>query len=292
MVNLAHADHAFLPVNRQNRLENANLTNGAAERHQRFLDTSSTDTLAAWNDLLRLQVEAFAADELGFLACFPPWQEASDVLDVGCGNGLYASALRARFPAKSYTGIDVSPGLIAEARAVDPAIEFAAADFFSFAPDRTFDLIMMRFLIQHLTDFTAVLDCCSKLVYPRGGILIIEPDLHNSRNDPPTPLFESLLLEFERSRNDNGRMRTRIANPRELVSGARHWELIADETVTIRPSVSSARSLFLSWIDTFERSGLIEFPFGEARHELQKWSGVAGASTTIALRAVYLRHTT
>jgi len=241
--------------------------------------------------LLRLQVEVFAPDELAFLAGFAPWQEAVDILDVGCGNGLYASALRAGFPNKSYTGIDISSGLIAEARAADPAIAFAVADFFSFAPDRTFDLIVMRFLIQHLTDFMTVLDRCATLARPRGGVLIIEPDLRNSRNDPPTPLFEELLVRFERSRNDNGRMRRRIADPRELVSGIRDWKLVADEPVKIRPVTSAARSLFLSWIDTFERSRLLDFQFGAVREELRRWSRTADASTTIALRAIYLERT-
>jgi len=293
MVSLGPAVEPALPVDRRNPAGGASLEEMVREeQHKLFLDTSSKPALTAWNDLLRLQVEVFAPDELAFLARFIPWQRAVDILDVGCGNGLYASALRSRFPAKSYTGIDHSAGLIAEARASDPAIEFAVSDFFDFAPHRTFDLVMMRFLVQHLTDFAAVLDRCSMLVRPLGGVLIIEPDLRNSRNDPPTPLFEELLLKFERCRSDNGCMRTRISDPRELVSEARDWKLIANETVKILPSAPSAqraaRTLFLKWIDTFERSGLVEHPFRETREELQRWAAIVGASTTIALRAVYL----
>jgi hypothetical protein len=150
----------------------------------------------------------------------------------------------------------------------------------------------MRFLVQHLTNFDAVLDRCSMLVHPLGGVLVIEPDLRISRNDPSTPLFEELLRKFEQSRNNNGCMRTRIIDPRGLVSGLQGWELRANETIEIRPSEPAAqraaRSLFLRWIDTFERSGLVEHPFRETREELQRWAAIAGASTTIALRAVYL----
>jgi trans-aconitate methyltransferase len=293
MDDLRPAVEPTLLVDRQNQTGLANPSDVAQEElHRRFLDTSSIEALAAWNDLLRLQVEVFAADELAFLARFAPWQNAMDILDVGCGNGLYLSALRSRFRGKSYTGIDVSAGLIAEARANDASIEFAVADFFDFVPDRKFDLIMMRFLIQHLTNFTAVLDRCSGLVGPQGGVLIIEPDLGNSRNDPPTPLFEDLLLKFERSRNDNGRMRIRITDPDQLLSGSQDWEVIANQAVEIQPSAPSAQRaagvLFLRWVDTFERSGLLEYPFRETREELKRWADAAGASTTITLRAVYL----
>jgi cyclopropane fatty-acyl-phospholipid synthase-like methyltransferase len=84
------------PVNQQDQGGAANPDDAVqAQLHERFLDTSSIDALADWNDLLRLQVEVFAADELAFLARFAAWQNAMGVLDVGCGNGLYLSALPA-----------------------------------------------------------------------------------------------------------------------------------------------------------------------------------------------------
>ena len=189
-----------------------------AGNHSLFLDTSTKIALAEWNDLLRLQVDFFAPSELDFLAAFGPWKAANRVLDVGCGNGRYTSALRTRFPRKTYIGIDLSEGLIREAQRNDASIGFQVANFLEYRPYSRHDLIVMRFLVQHLTNFGDVLEAGERLLRPGGGLLVIEPDVHSSKNTPATPLFEELLSKFEKCRDNGGRMRRRIADPQTLVS--------------------------------------------------------------------------
>jgi SAM-dependent methyltransferase len=258
------------------------------DQHRLFLDTSSTAALSDWDDLLRLQVELFAPRELEFLGAFLPWRKAADILDVGCGNGLYTAALRSGFPKKSYMGIDLSEGLIERARLCDREMSYEVADLFDFTPNRQFDLVIMRFLVQHLSDFAAVLDRCSRLLRPLGGLLIVEPDLGLSWNDPPTPLFQDLLRKFERSREDDGRMRARIADPAGLLSGAEDWALAGDRIVRIPHPAFVAFALYCRWIDVFERSGLLAVDFEKTRLELQNWAATPGATTEIALRVIYL----
>ena len=263
-----------------------------ADNHSLFLDTSTKTALAEWNDLLRLQVDFFAPSELDFLATFGPWKAARRVLDVGCGNGSYTSALRARFPRKTYIGIDLSEGLISEARCNDAAIDFEVANFLDYRPSSKHDLIVMRFLVQHLTNFGDVLEAGEKLLEAGGGLLIIEPDVKSSRNSPATPLFEDLLSKFEKSRENDGRMRTRIADPQTLVSGVRDWALADHQLILIRnvgpPAQRLARALYLRWIDTFERSGLVTHGFDETRKEIQCWATKDRCSSNVVLRAAYL----
>ena len=265
-------------------------------QHELFLDTSSEEALGRWDDLLRLQVDFFAKDEMDFLAGFPPWRGASDILDLGCGNGRYISALRSNFPDKSYTGIDISEGLIAQARLADPAVAFHTADFLGFEADRSFDLIVMRFVVQHLTDFAAVLAGCARLLCPFGAILIIEPELAASRNSPPTPHFKRLLMEFQRCRDENSRMKTRINEPRHLLDGVPGWKLAADQPILISHSGSSARmiaeKLYFGWIDMIESSGLLAYEFEATRRELRSWASNSGARSEIALRAVVIENRT
>jgi SAM-dependent methyltransferase len=56
----------------------------------------------------------------------------TSVLDVGCGLGDFLPWLRQRFPAITYTGIDVTPAMIAKARERFPSADFRVCDFLDF----------------------------------------------------------------------------------------------------------------------------------------------------------------
>jgi SAM-dependent methyltransferase len=274
-------------------MRSANDAAGQHEKHNNFLDTSSNAALTVWNDLLRLQVEYFAPAEMAFLAGFAPWTRARSVLDVGCGNGLYASALRQRFPDKAFAGIDISPGLIAEARAADPAIRFEEADLFAYAPERPCDLVVMRFLVQHLTDFEGVLASVDRLLAPGGSLVVIEPDVAGSRNEPPTPFFEMLVKAFEEHRALDGRMRTRLAEPERLLDGVAGWAIAANRPIAVRQSgpraSSMAHGLFMKWVEALERSGVLTYPFDATREELMGWANLPDIESEIMLRALVFR---
>jgi SAM-dependent methyltransferase len=67
-------------------------------------DATRADSWPGWQRVAELAVE------LGF-------GDAPDVLDVGCGNGRFGRFLAARLPRLRYLGVDVSPELLAAARA-------------------------------------------------------------------------------------------------------------------------------------------------------------------------------
>lgn len=268
--------------------------NQIVNQHGAFLDTSSKAALSQWDDLLRLQVDLFFPQERAHLGTFAPWQAARHVLDVGCGNGYYLSQLQSAFPQKSYFGIDLSRELIAEARTRHsrPMLSFAKADFFAFSPRRRFDLLLMRFIVQHLTDFAAVLEQASRLIERSRGLLIVEPDLAASCNTPATPRFAELLERFEAVRKADGRMKGRL-DEIGAIAAKSGWRVDGDRHVIVttpRP-IDNAQLLpvYFRWIELCENSRLVTYPFDDARIELNHWATNDGAISQICLRFVYLR---
>ncbi len=76
-------------------------------------------------------------------------------LDFGCGVGRLTRALAAHFD--SATGVDISEVMVARARAINgdvPACSFQVLDSTGLAsfPDRSFDCIYSRIVLQHIPD--------------------------------------------------------------------------------------------------------------------------------------------
>jgi SAM-dependent methyltransferase len=78
--------------------------------------------------------------------------ESPLVLDVGCGHGRMARLL-AHFPLEGYTGIDLSPAAIAQARALGiNRARFATADFEKWTPPEQYDVILFQDSLYYATD--------------------------------------------------------------------------------------------------------------------------------------------
>jgi len=85
-----------------------------------------------------------------------PWLEereawpAARVLDVGCGYGGTLAALKAAAPGCEAVGIDLDAEMVREGRArTQGSIELIATDFFAWAGS-SFDLILMRDVLEHI----------------------------------------------------------------------------------------------------------------------------------------------
>ncbi|HEY0416341.1 MAG TPA: class I SAM-dependent methyltransferase [Gaiellaceae bacterium] len=79
------------------------------------------------------------------------------VLDLGTGTGRVARVAAERWPAAEVTGVDVSAGMIEEARKLGggPAYEVADAAALPF-PDETFDLVLMNNMIPFFNELARV----------------------------------------------------------------------------------------------------------------------------------------
>ena len=72
------------------------------------------------------------------------------VLDVGCGFGRVAAAIERDRTWTRYTGLDVSPDLVAGARAAVPTGEFICTDLATWEPTRQWDLVLAISVLGHL----------------------------------------------------------------------------------------------------------------------------------------------
>lgn len=66
------------------------------------------------------------------------------VLEVGCGFGDLGVHLRARFPGIRYTGVDLSPRMIEEARRCHPGLEFSCGDLMAMPDGAKYDVVLAQ----------------------------------------------------------------------------------------------------------------------------------------------------
>lgn len=102
---------------------------------------------------------------------------AANVLDLGCGPGLYAQRLAQL--GFHCTGIDFSPSAINYAReqaiACGLDIHYQQRDVRHYIPDRQFDFIMMTFgelNVFSATEAKNLLACCRQWLAPGGQLLL------------------------------------------------------------------------------------------------------------------------
>ncbi|MBI4323022.1 MAG: class I SAM-dependent methyltransferase [Candidatus Omnitrophica bacterium] len=120
-------------------------------------------------------------------------QHIGDVLDLGCGTGVFANMFRPT----SYVGIDINQGYIKRARKKHPTHRFLvmdgrALDFTS----QSFDAVVISGVIHHLEDqdAIAILTEAARVLKPGIGRLIMWEDVPTrSRYN----LIGSLVHQFD-----------------------------------------------------------------------------------------------
>lgn len=101
---------------------------------------------------------------------------AGDVVDLGCGDGAVAGALRMRFPAarkgpsRRLIGVDNSAAMLAEARGYDATVEVSIAEW---QPDTPPALIFSNAALQWLGDHETLLPRLIGFLAP-GGVLAVQ----------------------------------------------------------------------------------------------------------------------
>lgn len=102
--------------------------------------------------------------------------DAASLLDVGCGTGEHLATWRGTFA--RVAGVDVSPDMIAVARAKLPGVPVHLGDMRDFDLGRTFDGICTLFSTLGYMPSTAELDAAvgnlTRHLMP-GGVLVAEP---------------------------------------------------------------------------------------------------------------------
>ncbi|MFZ0693859.1 MAG: methyltransferase domain-containing protein [Alphaproteobacteria bacterium] len=103
-----------------------------------------------------------------------------DVIDVGCGGGYVAEAMR-RVGGRS-AGIDVSENSIAYAKRRFPNCEFAAATPEEFVRNgRKFDFVYCSEVIEHVPDLESFVASLAQISRRGGKLFVTTPDIGHWR---------------------------------------------------------------------------------------------------------------
>ena len=100
--------------------------------------------------------------------------EFADVLDCGCGTGPMLEILSEKYPQKHYTGLDLTPEMIAKAKQKNlPNTEFVVGDCenLPFA-DNSFDVVICTNSFHHYPNPQAFFNSVYR-VLRKGGRLIL-----------------------------------------------------------------------------------------------------------------------
>ncbi len=93
-----------------------------------------------------------------------------EILDFGCGTGWFTEELSHFGRA---TGIDLSEGAIAYARATYPHVPFIAANLFDTSfPVEHFDVVVSQEVVAHVEDPAGYLDIIARILKPTGYLII------------------------------------------------------------------------------------------------------------------------
>jgi len=111
-------------------------------------------------------------DELRFPSHYKNWRN-NKVLEIGCGTGRHTVRL---FEQKNtITGIDFSSGMLSKAREKLPEVKFIHGDFMEYDFQKeSFDKIILSLVLEHIDDLDLFFLRLSKILKPRGEILISE----------------------------------------------------------------------------------------------------------------------
>jgi ubiquinone/menaquinone biosynthesis C-methylase UbiE len=124
------------------------------------------------------------------------------VIDLGCGSGVFTNLLRRR--GYQCVGVDLSPNLIAIARANFSCIEFRTGDIERLPfPDGSFDGVLMSGVLHHLPERSRCAAEVFRILRPGGKFVAFDPNRMNPfmylYRDRPSPFYSSVgVTENER----------------------------------------------------------------------------------------------
>lgn len=128
------------------------------------------------------------------VAGFAELGQVSTVLDVATGTGLVLRALSERIPEGRLVGIDISPGMLAVARAALPSAEWVEADAAALPlPESSVDLLTCVTALHIIPGVAAAAAEWRRVLRPGGRVLtatFLQPsgaDAVDRTSGPPDP---------------------------------------------------------------------------------------------------------
>src|SRR5213592_2235060 len=105
-----------------------------------------------------------------------PVDNASLVVDLGCGPGNSTALLRERGPSARMLGVDASREMLTRARADLPDVEWIEADAATFRTPAPADVLFANAVLHWLPDHARLLPALIDQLQPGGALAIQVPD--------------------------------------------------------------------------------------------------------------------
>jgi len=190
-------------------------------------------------------------------------ERGMSLLDVGCGAGSITADLAELVAPGAVTGMDTSPGPLADAadlaRRRGVAVELTVADVHALPyPDDSFDVVHAHQVLQHLADPVGALREMRRVCRPGGIVAARDADYPAMTWYPPEPGLDAWLALYQRVARASG---GRPDAGRRLLSWARAAGF-TDVTATASAwcyATAQERDLWGgSWAERVLRSGLAD----------------------------------
>ncbi len=198
---------------------------------------------------------------------------AGDVIDLGCGNGAMAEALRARAAGRSLVGVDASPAMLEKARAGGRYDAIQQADIADWHPRRAPGLIYSNAVLHWVGHHEVLMPRLARMM-GKGGTLAVQMPHQNKA--PSHRVWLSLAEEFRPDRAE--KMGTPgVMSPvryEELLSPLgqfRLWETDYYQRLTAEPGSHPVRRYTES---TYARPVLAMLDAGEKAEIIRRYEEV------------------
>jgi 2-polyprenyl-3-methyl-5-hydroxy-6-metoxy-1,4-benzoquinol methylase len=221
-------------------------------------DASRTEQFVGWmmGAALPFVRELVAGDIAGLAA-----RDHGRLLDVGCGNGGFLRTMAAL--GWDVHGVEPDPTAARVAtEALGPVVHHGGIETAPYA-DRSFDVITMKHVIEHVYEPMTTLTHCVRLIRPGGKLVLLTPNARSLGGwmfgadwlgwDVPRHVFVFSPAAITTVLNAAGFERVRVATPAR--KAARMWRMsrvlqdarASDQVIGLRSGSASAGAL-LFWL--------------------------------------------
>lgn len=247
----------------------------------------SQPLLYIWDSMQRLQTDFCFRQELSWYYNSRQWLDSNNILDVGTGNGYYLGKLATLFSDKIYLGIDSSKEFI------EIANNEINSDYISFKYGNAFDIggnydfVILRLVIQHLSDIPSLLGHLAEIVKPGGSALIVDAYDAARFFHPPLPQFMNFFKAYTSNELQNGRDRNVIETVNRCLSTSTQWTMGSTMQLLIPSTIPGNLVLmqknYALLIDLIEGVGKLDYDFEAVRNEWEWWCSLGNAYTQVGL---------
>lgn len=181
------------------------MTTGGAYTVSRFAVDAAKEV-----ERLNAQIDLFWHQELDLYKKLV-LREGMRVLECGCGPGYLMEKLSSEFPSSEFTGVEVDPELVTLAnqrfaeKRLDTCSVLAQSITEMEFQEASFDLVISRLLLEHLTDPGEALTEVLRVLKPGGKAVFLDNDFDfHVRTWPPSPALNELYDAYKLARRADG----------------------------------------------------------------------------------------